>query len=185
MLRSAVCVLLAAMVGASLVVPSPALAADEDTQAEGAALSRAQLASRILESHRITLATTHVSGVHDNATARQNIVDTAHGGRAHRSCYGTAPCGSVYLDMAMLRSMLQLRRSFTFRVSEIAGGSHVTGSRHYAGKAFDLDLLDGQSISVSNPHVRSFMARCRALGATEVLGPGDPGHATHLHCAWP
>ena len=22
-------------------------------------------------------------------------------------------------------------------------------------------------------------------GATEVLGPGDPGHATHIHCGWP
>jgi hypothetical protein len=29
------------------------------------------------------------------------------------------------------------------------------------------------------------MQRCHALGATQVLGPGDPGHATHVHCAWP
>jgi hypothetical protein len=29
------------------------------------------------------------------------------------------------------------------------------------------------------------MARCRALGATEVLGPGDQGHDDHIHAAWP
>jgi hypothetical protein len=175
-------VLLAALVGASLLGPSSALAAEAQTAAGG---TRASLAATILRSHRISLATSHVSGVRDNATARDNIVDTAHGRRAHRSCYGTAPCGSVYLDVAMLRGMLALRHGFTFRVSEIAGGSHVAGSRHYAGKAFDVDILDGQAVSASNPHFRSFMARCRALGATEVLGPGDPGHATHLHCAWP
>ena len=163
---------------------TPGFAAPADAQAAAAPSTRASLASTILRSHRISLATFHSSGVRDNATARQNIVDTANGGRAHRSCYGTAPCGSVYLNVTMLRSMLNLRNGFTFRVSEIAGGSHTAGSRHYAGKAFDVDILDGQGVSAANPHVRSFMARCRALGAVEVLGPGDAGHATHIHCAW-
>lgn len=80
--------------------------------------------------------------------------------------------------------MLTLRNSFTFRVSEIAGGSHTAGSRHHAGTAFDVDILDGQGVSAANPHVRAFMARCRALGAIEVLGPGDVGRATHIQCAW-
>jgi hypothetical protein len=166
---------------ATLLVPAtPSFAAE----ATAAASTRASLAKTILHSQRISLATFHSSGVRDNATAHQNIVDTANGGRAHRSCYGTAPCGSVYLDTTMLRSLLTLRNSYTFRVSEIAGGSHSAGSRHYAGKAFDVDILDGQGVSAANPHVRSFMARCRALGAVEVLGPGDAGHATHIHCAW-
>ena len=177
--------LLVATLAASLIGPAtPSFAAAADAQATAAASTRASLARTILHSQRISLATFHSSGVRDNATARQNIVDTANGRRAHRSCYGTAPCGSVYLDVTMLRSMLTLRNSFTFRVSEIAGGSHTAGSRHYAGKAFDLDILDGQGVSAANPHVRSFMARCRALGAVEVLGPGDAGHATHIHCSW-
>ena len=180
--RFAFSVLLVALVAGSLVGPAPALATDADA---AAAASRATLASTILRSHRITLATSHASGVRDNATARDNIVDTADGRRAHRSCYGTAPCGSVSLNVAMLRGMLELRKHFTFRVSEIAGGSHSAGSRHYAGRAFDVDSIDGQAVSASNPHFRSFMARCRALGAVEVLGPGDAGHATHLHCGWP
>jgi zinc D-Ala-D-Ala carboxypeptidase len=180
--RFARSVLFAALVGATLLGPTQALAAD--ASADAAASARVSLAKTILRSHRIALATTHPSGVRDNANARQNIVDTAEGRRAHRSCYGTAPCGSVYLNVSMLRGMAALRRSFTFRVSEIAGGSHSPSSRHYAGKAFDVDVLDGQAVSASNPHVRTFMARCRALGAVEVLGPGDPGHATHLHCGW-
>ncbi|WP_327177138.1 hypothetical protein OG599_18890 [Streptomyces sp. NBC_01335] len=31
----------------------------------------------------------------------------------------------------------------------------------------------------------NLMAACRKLGATEVLGPGDAGHARHVHCARP
>jgi len=173
--------LLAAVITASVLGPGSAFAAEDAT---AAASTRASLARQILSSNRISLATFHSSGVVDNANARQNIVDTARGGRAHRSCYGTAPCGSVYLNVPMLRGMLALRNSYTFRVSEIAGGSHSVGSRHYAGKAFDVDIIDGRGVSASNPHVRSFMQRCRSLGAVEVLGPGDAGHATHIHCGW-
>jgi zinc D-Ala-D-Ala carboxypeptidase len=182
--RFAPSLLLTAILAASLLGPAPTFAA-QDADATDAATTRASLARTILRSQRISLATFHPSGVVDNAHARQNIVDTARGGRAHRSCYGTAPCGSVYLDVDVLRGMLGLRNSFTFRVSEIAGGSHSAGSRHYAGKAIDVDIVDGRGVSAANPHVRGFMARCRALGAVEVLGPGDAGHATHVHCAWP
>jgi zinc D-Ala-D-Ala carboxypeptidase len=180
----------AAVLAATVLSPGSAFAAatqDAPAEAEDAAAAstRATLARRVLSSQRITLATFHPSGVVDNANARKNIVDTAHGGRAHRSCYGTAPCGSVYLNVSMLRGMLELRNSYMFRVSEIAGGSHSPGSRHYAGKAFDVDIIDGQSVSASNAHFRGFMQHCRAQGATEVLGPGDVGHATHIHCGWP
>ena len=170
------------MLAATLLAPGAALAAQADA---ASTTTRARLAAEILRSHRISLATFHVSGVVDHANARQNIVDTAHGKAARRSCYGGAPCGSVFLNVAMLRGMLALRNSYTFRVSEIAGGAHSPGSRHYAGKAFDVDILDGQAVSASNPHVHGFMQHCHLLGATEVLGPGDPGHATHLHCGWP
>ena len=115
--------LLVTTLAASLIGPAtPGFAAE----ATATVSTRASLAKTILASQRISLATFHSSGVRDNATAHQNIVDTANGGRAHRSCYGSA----------------------------------------------------------SNPHVRAFMSRCRALGAIEVLGPGDAGHATHIHCAW-
>ena len=181
MYRFAPSFLVGALLTVSLLGPAPALAAEPDT---AAASTRASLAATVLRSNRISLATFHSSGVRDNATARDNIVDTAHGGRAHRSAYGTAPGGSVYLSVAMLRGMLALRSSFTFRVSEIAGGSHSAGSLHYQGRAFDVDIVDGQPVSAANPHVRAFEARCRALGAIEVLGPGAPGHATHIHCAW-
>ena len=173
---------LAALLAATLLAPGPALAAQADA---ASTTTRARLAAEILRSHRIALATFHVSGVVDHANARQNIVDTANGKAARRSCYGGAPCGSVFLNVAMLRGMLALRKSYTLRVSEIAGGAHSPGSRHYAGKAFDVDILDGQAVGASNPHVRGFMQHCRSLGATEVLGPGDPGHATHIHCGWP
>ncbi len=144
----------------------------------------ADLARQILGNGRITLATVHSSGISDNANARQNIIDTANGGLAARSCYGSAPCGRVALDSRMLRGTLALANTYTFRVSEIAGGSHSSCSRHYAGLAIDVDVINGTRVSAYHPAYRAFMQRSRELGATEVLGPGNYGHSNHIHCAW-
>ena len=148
-------------------------------------LSRAQLAVRIRDSPRITLLTVHPSGRVDEATARRNIVDTARGQPAKRSSYDGAPGGAVHLDVRMLRAILAMARTYTFRVTELAGGKHSDRSRHYAGIAFDADVINGQPVNSGNRHARPFMALGRRLGSTEVLGPGDAGHSTHVHCGWP
>jgi peptidoglycan hydrolase-like protein with peptidoglycan-binding domain len=147
--------------------------------------TRAELAAQIRDSSRVSLLTVQVSGVRDNANAYQNIVDTAAGGQAKRSSYGNAPGGSVYLDTRMLQGMVKLAGSYTYRVTSIAGGSHSPTSRHYDGVAFDVDIINGQEVSSSNRHYRAFMQSCRALGADQVFGPGDSGHSSHVHCAWP
>jgi peptidoglycan hydrolase-like protein with peptidoglycan-binding domain len=149
-------------------------------------LTRAQIASRIANNGSISLLNFHVSGVVDGATAQANISDTAAGRAARRSSYGNAPGGSVYLDTRMLCGVLRLATDygFTFRITEIAGGSHSANSRHYAGIAIDIDMLNGARVSSTNPAVRGFMDRCRTLGASEVLGPGSAGHSSHIHCAW-
>lgn len=145
----------------------------------------AALARRIQQSPKIGLARGHFSRVQDNATAFDNINDTAEGRAAHRSSYGNAPGGTVNLDPRMLRGMFDLSETFSFSVSEICGGSHNTNSRHYAGCTFDINVLDGHHVNADNPSAASFQQRCRELGATEVLGPGDPGHSTHIHAGWP
>lgn len=143
------------------------------------------LASRILANPGITLATGHPSGKVDNANAQRNIQNTAAGRAAERSSYQNAPGGTVELDPRMLSALVELSKQFTFAVTEIAGGSHSPQSRHYAGIAFDIGVIDGRRISASHPSAGRFQARCRDLGATEVLGPGKPGHSTHVHAAWP
>jgi hypothetical protein len=145
----------------------------------------ASLAKRIQQSPKIVLARGHASGVQDNATAFDNIKDTAEGRAAHRSSYGNAPGGVVNLDPRMLRGMLDLAESFSFSVSEFCGGSHNTNSRHYAGCTADINTINGQHVGAGNPSAASFQQRCRELGATEVLGPGDAGHSTHIHAGWP
>jgi hypothetical protein len=146
---------------------------------------RERMATTILNTANITLATAHVSGVNDNATAQQNVTDTAHGRPAARSSYGNAPGGTTPLDIRLLGSMLKLADTYSFSVSELAGGSHSVGSRHYAGVTMDVNVINGQHVSSTHPDFRNFMRDCRALGATQVLGPGDAGHARHIHCAWP
>lgn len=154
----------------------------------GGGTSRAQLAATIRDSSRITLLTFHVSGISDSpSTARQNIVDTANGLPAKTSSYSDVGRTNVYLSTSMLNTMVKLANSygFTYRVTAIAGGDHSSTSRHYAGVAFDVDMINGSGFSSRTTAVSSFMQRCRDNGATEVLGPGDAGHSTHIHCAWP
>ncbi len=149
------------------------------------AQERLQLAKQIKDSKRITLATSHVSGKSDQATARQNILDTANGLPAKRSSYENAPGGTVELDAAMLKGMVELSKRYSFTVSEIAGGSHSKSSRHYAGVAFDASQINAKRVDKKHPNLLDFMKLAKTLGATEVLGPGSPGHEHHIHVAWP
>ena len=150
------------------------------------AARRQALAKEILRHPRISLANFHVSGRRDHATALDNLQQTARGGAARRSYYGRAPGGYTKLDVRMLRALTKLAdEGFRLRVTEVAGGSHSSKSRHYVGVAFDVDYINGQKVGWGHPSYRRFIKRCRSLGATEVFGPGDPGHSSHVHVAWP
>jgi hypothetical protein len=173
--------LASAAVATSLIVLAPATSAH--------AAGRVDIAKSILKTRGITLATVHESGVSDGATAKKNIQDTAKGKKAKRSNYGNAPGGSVALNKTMLNAMLKLRTSkrFTFKVTEVAGGSHSVGSKHYKGRAFDVGTVNGSKVSLSGSgytKAKKFMKACKAYGAVLVLGPGDAGHSTHVHCQW-
>lgn len=147
---------------------------------------RQSLAQDILDHDRISLANFHVSGRRDRATALDNIRQAARGGSARRSYYGNAPGGYTKLDARMLAGLKRLAdEGYRLRLTEVAGGSHSRKSRHYTGLAFDVDYINGVKVGYGNPYYRKFMKRCRRLGATEVLGPGDRGHSTHVHVAWP
>lgn len=144
------------------------------------------LSRRLKAERRISWLHCQVSGRSDGACALDNITQAASGQAVRRSCYGNAPGGFVRLDHRMLRAIRDLaKRGYRFRVTALAGASHSRLSRHYAGLAFDVDRINGVRVNARHPDWRKFLARCRELGATETLGPGDPGHATHLHIAWP
>lgn len=162
-------------------VPDSRAASAETEAAE----TGAQLAARILGTPAITLATGHISGVVDQANARKNMEDTAAGRDARRSSYGNAPGGTVALNRRMLSGMLSLAERYTYAITELCGGSHSPNSRHYAGIAIDVGVVNGQTVRSSHPDVRDFMRLCRSLGATEVLGPGNANHDHHVHAAWP
>jgi len=151
------------------------------------ASANATLAKKVLNHPKITLIRKQVSGRLDGASSYHNIASVARGYSAKRSNYGRAPGGYTKLRKKMLTTMLYLadRKGYSFRVSSIAGGSHSRKSRHYAGIAFDVDMINGRKVGYGNPYYRKFMRAGRAKGATEVLGPGDRAHSTHVHLAWP
>ncbi|MEZ4458372.1 MAG: hypothetical protein R3E66_01325 [bacterium] len=153
----------------------------------GAVVSDWLLAKRLLtHAGAVNLYNRQVSGRNDGADSLSNMRAMAQKGTAKNSCYGNAPCGRVKLDARMLQAMVILRQvnGYSFRVTSIAGGSHSAGSRHYRGVAFDVDTINGRSVSGNRTLARQFMQACRDLGATEVLGPGNRGHSGHVHCAW-
>src|SRR6266545_3901998 len=147
--------------------------------------SPAEVASAIRKSPRIQLLDSHSSGNVDDATALDNITDTSNGKDAKRSSYGSAPGGTTPLKLSMLEGLLGLSTIYTIGVSEVAGGEHSPNSRHYAGVAFDSFKINGKRVDTNHPDVNRFMQDAKSAGATEVLGPGDPGHDTHIHTAWP
>lgn len=160
------------------------IATEGESGDETTLATRPQLAQQIRNSGKVTFATVHVSGVRDEATASHNIIQTAQGLPAKRSSYGTAPGGQVWLNVSMLQGMLALLGQYTFRVSELVGGSHTSGSRHYYGIVFDVDIINGRLVSASHPSLAAFVQRARQLGAHDILKPGDAGHATHVHLDW-
>lgn len=146
----------------------------------------ARLAHDILNTNGINYATAHVEH-HDAASLpRQNLIDTANGYLAKTSPWGHKHGARVALDPRMLNGVLKLRTRYhyTFTISEFVGGRHSSArSRHYRGLAVDVNFINHRKVGHGAPS-RPFMNACRALGATEVLGPGDAGHASHVHCAW-
>lgn len=127
-------------------------------------------------------------GRYDNADPLTNIKDAAAGRPARTSCYGNAPCTSVYLTSNLLNGMNNLisSRGYRYFVTAIAGADHSPGSLHFQGRAFDIDEINGVRVYGDSTAARAFMDACRALGATEVFGPSnDPaGHYDHIHCGW-
>jgi zinc D-Ala-D-Ala carboxypeptidase len=145
-----------------------------------AAATAQDLANQILHTPAVTLATIHQSHAVDGADPHSNIIDTSNGGQAKRSHYGTAPGGTIALDPRMLQGILNRAGSVSFRVSEIAGGSHTTPrSRHYNGTAFDADIINGHQVRTLGADERAFMQGCTNDGATEVRF-----ETNHVHCAW-
>lgn len=148
--------------------------------------SRQRLAVALLEHPNAEFANYHVSGRRDNATALDNIRQTAAGVPAARSSYGNAPGGYVQLHPEMLRAMKVLAdKGYRYHVTSIAGSSHSSRSRHYLGVAFDVNTINGVPVRSGSAHWREVIRICEAMGATETLGPGDRGHSTHIHLAWP
>lgn len=127
-------------------------------------------------------------GRNDGASPFENVDDAAAGLPSRQSCHGSAPCGEVFLDPALLDGMRALVEvyGFDYFVTSIAGASHSPGSYHYDGRAVDVGEVDGVLIYGDSAQARAFMNACWDLGAIEVFGPSnDPaGHYDHLHCAW-
>ena len=145
------------------------------------------LAKQILSNSSITLATSHVSGVSDNANAKQNIIDTSAGKAVTRSSYThegrKGPGGTVAIDEGVLKAILAVSAQYKVRISEIAGGVHAEKSDHYSGRAFDIDLINNNRVSASNPDTQKVMSLCTQNGG-KAIGPPTAGHETHIHCSY-
>ena len=72
-------------------------------------------------------------------------------------------------------------------------GKHAEGSHHYSGNAVDITAPTNVDVAPAYPggkpipwqrRTNELSWRLKQLGGlTELLGPGDPGHSTHVHAA--
>lgn len=152
---------------------------------DGVAGSSAALARQLLTKRGITYATKHSETVDPRSTAYRNIHDMAKGIGAATSANSHVGYKRVPLDPRMLRALITLhdRYGYKLKISEFVGGVHGKNSRHYRGLSFDANFINGIHVGSGAPH-KKVMKLCTTLGATEVRGPGDPNHNTHIHCAW-
>ncbi|MFF0561480.1 peptidoglycan-binding protein [Streptomyces sp. NPDC004266] len=149
------------------------------------ATSATALARQLLGKRGITYATKHSKTVDPRSTAYRNIHDMAQGIGAATSTNSHVGFKRVQLDPRMLKALITLhdKHHYRLQISEFVGGSHSKNSRHYRGLSFDANFINGIHVGSGAPH-KQVMKLCRDLGATEVLGPGNKGHNTHIHCAW-
>ncbi|XP_022108118.1 uncharacterized protein LOC110988675 [Acanthaster planci] len=141
-----------------------------------------RLACEVQSNSHITLLTVNPSGVNDGADAKSNIQDTCNGGKARRSSYcckaGCSPGGSICLSEKVLQYVLALaNETHSIQVNSLAGACHSNTSHHYQGTAVDLQVFDESSHT-------AWMDKCGDMEAVENLGPGNPGHSSHTHCAF-
>ncbi|MDB6026556.1 MAG: hypothetical protein JWM68_2779, partial [Verrucomicrobiales bacterium] len=122
----------------------------------------------------------------NGSTSGQNMVDTARCQTAQTSARSDVGVTQVWLHTGMLSTMKTLVTSYGYSYSApyIAGGDHSAGSYHYSGTAMDVGIINGRAVNSSNPYWQTFNQRCRDHGSIESLGPGYPGHDTHVHNAW-
>lgn len=133
-------------------------------------------------------ATSHVSRVNDQATALQNMNDTRAGKPAARSSYGNAPGGTIPLNEKMLAGLYTVATRYNISVSEIAGGEHSANSKHYAGKAFDINHANIKGsplihLTAAAPRsvIDGIMNACREAGGRAI---DETRTANHVHCQW-
>lgn len=157
------------------------------------------LANLIKNNGNVSLLSQHVdpNTQGPESTAAQNIADVSSG-KAAKCSQAVTNCSDAanketLLDNRMLNAINIFGKEFgKIRVTTIAGGIHSANSRHYKGKAFDVDMITSIQVRTLNTTeagkatIQRYMDKCKELGATEVLGPlnQSDGHPNHVHCAW-
>lgn len=84
-------------------------------------------------------------------------------------------------DFDGLEVLLELGKEYSFRIEEFTGASHAEGSVHYKGTAVDINKINGQTASQSNPYFNKFVSDARRLGAKNIITDPAPGHKTYIH----
>lgn len=123
---------------------------------------RVRLSRQILKHTGITLAP---SSTTPNGNPRQNIIDSTNGLPARSGCYNFSKCGpTTYLSAKMLQALLNVaKQGNSFYVTSFAGGRHGEGSDHYTGRAVDIGIWNG--VSLSTPNSAHTAARNALIGA--------------------
>ena len=162
------------------------------------------LAEKIIKEKRVTFSSIHFHKLlNDKANADDNIKDVAEGKKSQLSNYKKAKAhrdepgnsGEVEVASELLYLIYMLSKKYTFNISEITGGSHSGDSKHYFGRAIDINVVNGQDIGdgvgknavskIPDKLILEFAKEAKKHGATKVLNKftraKQKDHHNHFH----
>ncbi|HYG84371.1 MAG TPA: hypothetical protein VD907_05870 [Verrucomicrobiae bacterium] len=133
------------------------------------------LAQQILEHKNIEFNNISFEG----AAARASFEATAKGEPAKVEHIGT----TTPMSTSMMRALLQAAQSYKFRIGYTTNGDHGSSSRHYTGRAVDLNAINGIELSdIRNnnqagniarefsEHIAKFLPQGGGIGEKQCMG---------------
>lgn len=185
-------------------IKSSAIDCDEQANTQSST-EVAILAKEVMDLHnqgKLTLTKKHDQTELDGATAYDNIGDLMNGKKAKRSSGRDGrligPGGETNVSPEVLQAIINTAKAgHKIVIEEIAGGKHSPGSKHFSGRAVDIDGIDGledfitQKSKISDAKIKAIAVELKKSGPTNLWGPSRAGlnslnntHNDHIHVEW-
>lgn len=97
----------------------------------------------------------------------------AKSGKKTNASYGPGGCSAVYLNTSMMSVMLKAAEKYKIRVTAVVSGHHCNGGYHPKGRAFDIDSINGSTVSYGHNSAGAELTNYLAKNMPQGAGVGQ------------